>query len=218
MCWNKQISLNTFIFSFGVLLLIIYNNNYTQYKIKELNNFWMYMFLSSIIFVQLIEYFIWNNINNPFYNQIFTTMVILLTLSQPVFSLLLINNKNLREKMLGFYSITAIPFFIYINYNTKLQSVVSPLGHLQWGIPLSKVTQISKYMSSFFVLIWLFGLLFPLFYIKNYLLLFIGIFTLLVSVYYYCKDKTIRSLWCWLTNLVSIYYASYLLFYLPFLK
>ena len=95
MCWNKQISLNTFIFSFGVLLLIIYNNNYTQYKIKELNNFWMYMFLSSIIFVQLIEYFIWNNINNPFYNQIFTTMVILLTLSQPVFSLLLIKSNLL---------------------------------------------------------------------------------------------------------------------------
>lgn len=85
MCWNKEVSLNTFLFSFGVLLLIIYNNKYTQYKIKELNNIRFYMFLSSIIFVQLLEYFIWININNSFYNQIFTTLVILLTLLQPVF-------------------------------------------------------------------------------------------------------------------------------------
>jgi hypothetical protein len=38
MCWNKEISLNTFLFSSFVLILIIYNNAYTQYKIKELNN------------------------------------------------------------------------------------------------------------------------------------------------------------------------------------
>ena len=43
--WNKDISLNTFLFSSFVLLLIIYNNTYTQYKINELENIWMYLFL-----------------------------------------------------------------------------------------------------------------------------------------------------------------------------
>jgi len=218
MCWNKQVSLNTFIFSFGVLLLIIYNNLFTQYKIKELNNFWIYLFLCSIIFVQLLEYFIWNNMNNPFYNQLFTTLVIILTLLQPVFSLLLISDKKLRDYILGFYTFIAIPFVVYLFNTTKLESVVSSLGHLQWGISKSKGNQIGKYFSALFVMVWLFGLLFPIFYIKNYFLLLLGIFTLLVSVYYYYRDNSIRSLWCWLTNIVSIYYSCYLLFYLPFYK
>ena len=38
MCWNETVSLNTFIFSMGALLLIMYNNAYTKYKIEELNN------------------------------------------------------------------------------------------------------------------------------------------------------------------------------------
>jgi hypothetical protein len=218
MCWNKQVSLNTFIFSFGVLLLIIYNNLFTQYKIKELNNFWIYIFLSSIIFVQLLEFFIWNNMNNPFFNQLFTTLVIILTLLQPVFAIILITNQKLRENMLSFYTFTAIPFVIYLFNTTKIESVVSSLGHLQWGIPKNKSSRIMNYFSYLFLLVWLFCMLFPLFYIKNYFLLLLGIFTLLVSVYYYYKDNSMRSLWCWLTNIVSIYYACYLLFYLPFYK
>lgn len=35
MCWNENVSLNTFLFSSFVLLLIFYNNTYTQYKIKH---------------------------------------------------------------------------------------------------------------------------------------------------------------------------------------
>ena len=37
MCWNEHVSLNTFIFSIFVLLLIAYNNKYTQYKIEMFN-------------------------------------------------------------------------------------------------------------------------------------------------------------------------------------
>ena len=44
MCWNQHVSLNTFIFSMFVLLLIAYNNEYTQYKIPELNNIVIYYF------------------------------------------------------------------------------------------------------------------------------------------------------------------------------
>ena len=53
MCWNESVSLNTFLFSSFVLLLIIYNNYYTKYKIPELNNVWIYLFLASFISMQL---------------------------------------------------------------------------------------------------------------------------------------------------------------------
>ena len=53
MCWNESVSLNTFLFSSFVLLLVMYNNYYTKYKITELDNVWIYLFLASFIFMQL---------------------------------------------------------------------------------------------------------------------------------------------------------------------
>ena len=54
MCWNSQVSLNTFLFSTFVLLLVMYNNYYTQYKIKGMENIWVYVFFMSFITMQLI--------------------------------------------------------------------------------------------------------------------------------------------------------------------
>ena len=58
MCWNEHVSLNTFLFSSFVLLLIIYNNLFTKYKIQELNNTFVYLFIASFVVMQLIEFFI----------------------------------------------------------------------------------------------------------------------------------------------------------------
>lgn len=44
MCWNKEVSLNTFIFSTISLLFIYYNNIHTQYKLKEFINIYIYYF------------------------------------------------------------------------------------------------------------------------------------------------------------------------------
>lgn len=65
MCWNANVSLNTFLFSGCVLALIIYNNSFTQYKIQELNNKWVYFLIASFVFIQLIEFFIWKKHQQP---------------------------------------------------------------------------------------------------------------------------------------------------------
>jgi hypothetical protein len=83
MCWNAEVSLNTFLFSGFVLLLIMYNNNYTQYKIQfieGIDNIWAYIFLFSWILMQLFEFFIWKNINNPGLNTIFSILASILLL------------------------------------------------------------------------------------------------------------------------------------------
>ena len=99
MCWNQHVSLNTFLFSTFVLILIIYNNKYTQYKIKELNNTWMYIFLFSFILMQLIEFFIWRNLNNK-YNQIWSNIAVLLLLFQPIASVMILSNIEIRNVLL----------------------------------------------------------------------------------------------------------------------
>ena len=136
MCWNKDISLNTFLFSSFVLLLIIYNNTYTQYKIKELDNIWAYLFFVSFILMQLIEYFIWRNVNDPIYNNLFSIMATLLLIMQPIASAMLITNNTVRTNILSLYLVLTIPLTIYRLFTKKINSTVSPLNHLKWNFIL----------------------------------------------------------------------------------
>ena len=214
MCWNKDISLNTFLFSSFVLCLIIYNNAYTQYKIDELNNVYIYIFFMSFILMQLIEYFIWINIKNPLYNSIFTALATLLLIFQPIASTMIISNYTVKKRLLQSYLLFILLLLIY-RFDIKfLNSSVSNLNHLRWNTTFSV-----KYVSDIIgFIIWLFFFLFPLFYSGNTFALMFGLFTLMLTTYNYYKDDTIGSMWCWIVNTVMIYYAIYLLLYLPFFK
>ena len=214
MCWNKDISLNTFLFSSFVLCLIIYNNAYTQYKIDGLNNVYMYIFLMSFILMQLIEYFIWINIKNPLYNSIFTALATLLLIFQPIASTMIISDYTVKKRLLQSYLLFIVLLLIY-RFDIKfLNSSVSNLNHLRWNTAFSV-----KYVSDIIgFIIWLFFFLFPLFYSGNTFALMFGLFTLMLTTYNYYKDDTVGSMWCWIVNMVMIYYAAYLLLYLPFVK
>lgn len=208
MCWNQTVSLNTFLFSSFVLLLMYYNYAYTQYKIPDIKNIWFLLFIASFVVMQLIEFFIWRNLNNKFYNHLFSLFALLLVLVQPFFSLMIISNIFLRNILLGIYSIFAIPTIIYsiLNVN-KFSSKISKLGHLSWGF-------VKMDSISFFA--WLFFLLFGLFYEKEWPGFWFGVLTLMISFYNFLNDQSVGSMWCWSVNIILIYYACYLLLYLPF--
>ena len=207
MCWNEHVSLNTFIFSIFVLLLIMYNNAYTQYKIQGLNNVWIYLFLASFIFMQLIEFFIWRNINNKFYNHIFSIIATTLLIIQPICSLMLISQKELRNNLLIAYLSLAIPYSIYKFSTKNIHTVISKSGHLRWKFFES---------SPIILLFWLFFFLVGLIFNKFWIGFGFGFIILCISYYNYNNDHTIASMWCWAVNSVMIYYAFYLLIYLPF--
>ncbi len=207
MCWNEHISLNTFLFSSFILLLIFYNNTYTQYKIKHFNNVWIYIFYISFISMQLIEFFIWRNINNTFYNRIFSTMAATLIFIQPIISLMLLPDISLKNNLLVMYSIFFIPYFTYKFMTNNIKSKISNKGHLIW---LFFDTNILLFIG------WLFFFLFSFFYTRMIRSLIFGIVLFCISYYNYYEDKTIGSMWCWFVNSIMIFYAFYLLLYLPF--
>jgi hypothetical protein len=214
MCWNKDISLNTFLFSSFVLLLIFYNNEFTQYKIKEFYNIWVYLFFISFILMQLIEYFIWVNINNPILNKIFTSFAILLLFAQPIASGMLISNNIVRSNFMYFYLIFSIPLLIYKFITNNIHSSLTPYKHLHWNFAFINDSTINKLLRS----IWIGFFLFPLFYERLLFAFLFGILTLAVIFYNYYKDNSVGSMWCWVVNSIMIYYAGYLLLYLPFFK
>ena len=207
MCWNDSISLNTFLFSSFILVLIIYNNSFTKYKIQELNNKWIYIFISSVIFVQLIEFFIWRNINNKHYNNLFSILALFLLHMQPVASIMIITNIRLRNLLLLSYLLLAIPYLIYKCFTIKILSAKGENGHLNWNFNIPIIVEI----------IWLFFFLFSFVYEQKLNLLIFGLITLFIAFINYKNHNTIGSMWCWSVNSLSIYYAIYLLIYLPFL-
>jgi hypothetical protein len=209
MCWNAAVSLNTFLFSSFILLLIIYNNYFTQYKIKEFNTIWVYLFFVSFILMQLIEFFIWKNINNKFYNNIFSICGALLLIIQPIISIMIISNIKVRNLLLLFYLLLAVPYSIYKFFTKDIHTVISENGHLRW-----KFFEITPLIWSG----WLFFFLFSFVYEKKYFGLIFGLITLFISFINYKNDHTVDSMWCWSVNSIMIYYAFYLLIYLPFLE
>lgn len=207
MCWNQEVSLNTFLFSSFAMLLIMYNNKYTQYKIPHINTVWQYLFFWSFIIMQLIEFFIWRNIDNPFYNKVFSIIAVVVLLLQPVGTLMMISDNTIRSTLLTAYLIVIIPYSIYNVLTNNIYSFVSKKGHLDW-----------HFFKMFFSLslIWMFFFFFGLLYEGDLIAKIFGTALYVVVAYNYYADKTILSNWCWIVNSMFIYYLSYLLFYLPY--
>jgi hypothetical protein len=160
--------------------------------------------------MQLIEFFLWRNLSNKELNRLFSILGALLLMFQPVASLMLLNNIDLRNKMLALYSIPAFSYFIYQISIKDFLTSVSKTGHLKWDwIDLKANKQI-------FFISWLFFLFFSLFYNKHYIGLAYTIALLIITLYSYKKDESFGSLWCWSINSLMIYYAVKLLVIIPY--
>ena len=96
MCWNEHVSLNTYLFSMVMLGLMIYNNNYTPYKIEGFNIYW-YFFIISFCTMQLIEYFLWINIADKKLNHLLSLLGQMLIGIQPIASLLLLKDDQQKK-------------------------------------------------------------------------------------------------------------------------
>ena len=163
--------------------------------------------------MQFIEYFIWTNINNPFYNTLFSIMATILLLLQPIASLLMLKYNNVKIRMISLYLILVIPFSIYRFSIMHINSTVSTLNHLQWNFLTKKNIE-----SNILFGIWLFFFLFSFIYDKNFTPFAFAFILLTLTKIFYYKDGSIGSMWCWSVNSIFIYYAIYLLWYLPFIS
>jgi hypothetical protein len=214
MCWNQYVSINTFVFGIFVLLLIAFNNKYSNYKIEFFNNIYAYLLVLSVISMQFIEFVLWRNLNNIRMNRIFSILGLLLLAIQPFCSLLLIrNNIHLRNFLLTIYSIPTLLYLIYnILSNNNIHTTLSKSGHLRWD-----------WNSTFFnnpiinfvvVMFYLFFIFYSFIYNKQYLTLLVLLLFIILKYYYY-KDGSASSLWCFYVNIIMVYFLCIILFKEP---
>ena len=201
MCWNQYISLNTYVFSMGMLLLMIYNNNYTPYKINI--DKYGYFFIISFCSMQLIEYFLWKNLKNKQLNYFYSLLGQILVTIQPIASLLMISNNILKIQMIFYYLLFVLSVFFT---HEKIFKTTIQNGHLKWTwVP----------MQYYIYIIWLFFLMFSFIVNQHYIAIAVALFLFAIT-YYNSASGTGGSLWCWSINLFMIFYAMYLLLYMPF--
>jgi len=213
MCWNADISLNTFIFAFFTLIFIYITNTYTRYKTPYFDNPLMYLFVFSVSLMQLVEFFLWRNLKNKDLNYQFSKMALYVILLQQVIIMFMIPTLAIRYSILAVYCIFIFLFMFYfkklnnpINYHTS----VAKNGHLSWDWINYKGYE------NIWILIFLLFYIVPAFFTNNIILLVALTITLLISLFFYFRDNTFGTMWCWGSNLLLLYFIINILIIQPF--
>ena len=214
MCWNEYVSINTFVFGIFVLLLIAFNNKYSQYKIADFENPYLYFFIVSVISMQFIEFVLWRNLNNKSINKTMSILGSLLLVIQPIASLTLLKNINLRNTMILIYSILSSIFLFYNITHKHMYTLLSKKGHLKW-VWIQNVNLNSIPQEIIVHLLYLFFLSFSFFVNRKYFLIISSSILFCLFYYYYYTDGSAGSLWCLSVNAIMLYYLIQILVYLP---
>jgi hypothetical protein len=187
MCWNKEISLNTFLFSLFSASLAYYNNVINIYGL---------LFLISFISMQLVEYFTWKYLNNKKINTLLSKIALFLIFIQPILSLQIYygpKDKSLILKLQLIYIVFMTSVLSY--YPIDFSMYREKNGHLAWNwlkFPFFVSVIWTAFQIGFF------------FYKKDYAIFFINFIIVAIVYYNYHKTNTWGSLWCWIANIISI--------------
>ena len=128
MCFNKEISLTTFIVA-SIISILFYLRNKPNDRLIAIFNF-------SIGLMQLAEYFIWLNINNKEKNKFYTRIAKLIYSLHPIvilFAFYFLGSLNINKSILvypiifGLFGITPI-ITRSTDYIPLLRNIISFLG------------------------------------------------------------------------------------------
>lgn len=192
MCWNERVSLNTYIVAaFGTVFALM---NGMPFNIVA----WLHIFS----LMQLVEYFIWKNINNPDWNQFFSSLGLLILVIEPIASMFLMKQGTLRNGIMLAYMLFLL-LVLYLYYPWKPYTKIGVNGHLQWFWQ-------NMDMPLLFNLIWVSFFLVPIFLAKYYILGTLGVVTVIITIITYNKAGTWGSMWCWIANAIWLFVIGFI--------
>lgn len=212
MCWNAEISMNTFLFACFTLTFIYFTNTYTRYKSPTFNPL-VYLYLFVVASMQLIEFFIWRNLKDKSINKLFTEIATVNITLQPLILMLMIESPWVRYVMLGLYALFIIVYQGYKTFVSPFEFHTSVYnGHLKWD--WADGDGIEKGIHFYYLALYVAAFLL----IRNPLLTLFGLTSMILTFYLYFKDGTFGSMWCWLLNIFLLYFVVNILLIQPFLE
>lgn len=215
MCWNADISLNTFLFAILSLLFVFLTQTFSQYKIELFSNSYspyVYLFFVEVACIQLIEFFLWRNLKNKSLNENISYLGSWLIGLQPPILFMMVPDISIRNSLLGSYILFILVYYgyQYVYHPFHFHTTVAENGHLKWG-----VLDLHGYENIFLFVFLLFYIL-PLIFIQNNLFTFFLAFSMAVSLFFYLREGTFGTMWCWMANLFFLLVLVNILLVLPF--
>lgn len=193
MCWNAEVSLNSFIFG-AISAIIVMTINNIEYK---------YLLLPfTVSSMQLVEYFAWKNINN----KDIIALISLLGMALILLQLLIINTILLKGTELIIVLILLLSGSLIVlthilnTNNLRMEKGIN--GHLVWHWTNIPIPLLIFMLSFYFYASLRSNGKFKLIIIASLLLLFI-------SLYSYYRYKTWGSMWCYYSNFGWIFFIGY---------
>ena len=220
MCWNADISINTFIFGLLSLIFIYFTNTFTKYKTKEFDNPFMYVIIFSFVIMQLLEYFIWKNFKNKEMNTNLSIIGFIILMIQPITIMLYdsYDNGNIINlaKNILLYTLAWISFLLYKYFYNPISFIttIGKNGHLAWNW-----LYFNKYELIAYILLYFSYILYSFLYIPNRLsniYKYVFVITLFISRILYYNTTEFGSMWCWVINIYLLILLVNILLLKPF--
>lgn len=194
MCWDANISINTFTVGLFSATIAYANKMLTFYQ------FCYYLLFTSM---QLVEYFVWNNINNKDINHTMSIIAMSIIILLPLVGMFAyMSNESQKLKMSIIYLLFVIAYlcFFYNKINFSMKKASN--GHLAWNWMPNE---------PLIILIWYFLWIAPYVIKKNTTRLILNTIIFFIIYIRFRKNKTYGSLWCWISNFFSLYFIMKIL-------
>ena len=134
------------------------------------------------IHMQLVEYFLWKNMDNPEKLELWSKIGAAVIVAQPYF---LINHKLKTRAALVYTGIVAW----YLASKKKFETKVGTNGHLEWN----------WFPDGIWPGVWLLAWLAGAFLSGDGVFMAIALVGLIPSIYHYAKANTWGTMWCWIS-------------------
>lgn len=160
------------------------------------------LFIQSFVGMQLVEFFLWRALDAGASTRAASLAGLALILAQPAASALRLTqadqNPTLGWAILAVYVAGAAAYMLLHRATSHLETTVGDSGHLRWRWVSS---------SPYALAAWATVLIAPMLFMrggKNRWAAILSVATLLASCWFFWRDGTWGSIWCWVANSISL--------------
>lgn len=213
MCWNKEVSIATYI-TVIVLVVILYRRNVGADR-------HLAIFSAIFVTIQLLEFFAWLSIENEdrSLNDLVTRLILIFLWAQPLINSYMVfkGTTNLRSKYFMLLAVVVFGFMFVAAVVTAMRGSSfmtnkGPLCHLIWNRRDDEDDEYlkgAKFMGdhSIVEVLYLLGLFIPLLFIKPFkkglALALLGAILAIIAKKRSTDDE-FSSWWCWIAGVFTL--------------
>ncbi len=188
MCWNAEVSLQSFILgAIGIVLAYVY-----KFPLPFL------FFYMTIILMQLVEYVVWSNYDDKninFYSSLGASFLLFL---QPVAAISTLPKNLAIPFLIAYLALDLFARLFVLNVSTLRETYKmyrAENGHLSWNFLKKDLQSIPQYFVYFFFLF------VPFLISKDFAIIALALITLSLSLFTFFTQNTWGSMWCWIINI-----------------